>query len=78
MSEYVKGIKSRKIARIVKAADRLHNLRCAVVASEAFKRRYIIESLEWYTDLSPEIYEAIKALAKTMENGAEEFPQLFE
>ena len=78
MAEYINAIKQNPVAFAVKAADRLHNLRCAVVASEAFKRRYIIESLEWYTDLSPEIYEAIKALAKTMENGAEEFPQLFE
>lgn len=77
MKDYVGKIKSRKISRVVKAADRLHNLRSAVVADESFKRRYILESLEWYTDLCPEIYDAMKTLALTMED-KEEFAYFFE
>jgi (p)ppGpp synthase/HD superfamily hydrolase len=34
MAEYIAGIKSDPLAKIVKAADRLHNLRCAVVCDK--------------------------------------------
>ncbi len=66
MPEYVRGIKASKMARVVKAADRLHNLRCATVASEAFRRRYVEESMQWYLDLSPDILPAVMALAQTL------------
>ncbi|MDD7429084.1 MAG: HD domain-containing protein [Oscillospiraceae bacterium] len=66
MSEYVAGIKSDPMAYSVKAADRLHNLRSAVCADESFRRRYIVETLEWYMDFSPEIPEAVKKLNETL------------
>ncbi|MCI5752564.1 MAG: HD domain-containing protein [Oscillospiraceae bacterium] len=66
MSEYVAGIKSDPMAYAVKAADRLHNLRSAVCADESFRRRYIVETLEWYMDFSPEIPEAVKKLNETL------------
>lgn len=66
MSEYVSAIKTNPIAFAVKGADRLHNLQSAVVASEDFKRRYILESIDWYLEFSPEIPKAVKALAKTL------------
>lgn len=66
MSEYVAGIKANPIAFAVKAADRLHNLRSAFVASEDFRRRYILESIDWYMDFSPEIPKAVKALAESL------------
>lgn len=66
MSEYVSAIKANPIAFAVKAADRLHNLKSAVVADEDFKRRYILESIDWYLDFSPEIPKAVKALAETL------------
>lgn len=78
MADYVSGIKANPMARAVKAADRLHNLRCAVVASEDFKRRYIRESVDWYLDLSPEIPPAVKALAESMETPLAELPFLYE
>lgn len=78
MAEYVSGIKANPMARAVKAADRLHNLRCAVVASEDFKRRYILESVDWYLDLSPEIPPAVKALAESMETPLPELPLLWD
>ena len=67
MADYVAGILSNPIARAVKAADRLHNLQSATVTSEEFKRRYILETVQWYMDLCPEIPEAVKALASTMQ-----------
>lgn len=68
MSDYVAQIKESPMARAVKAADRLHNLRCAVVTDQDFRRRYVLESIDWYLDLSPEIREAVKALAKTIDD----------
>ncbi len=68
MAEYVEQIRANDIARVVKAADRLHNLRCAVLAPEDFKRRYVLETIDWYLDLSPEIAPAVKDLAATMEH----------
>lgn len=67
MAEYIAGIKQNQMAAAVKAADRLHNLKSAVVADEDFKRRYILESIDWYLDFSPEIPKAIKALAATLD-----------
>ena len=66
MDTYIGEIKKNKIARVVKAADRLHNLSCAHVASEAFKRKYIKESMEWYLDFSPEIFPAVKRLENSL------------
>ena len=66
MEEYIRGIKTNPIAFAVKAADRLHNLKCAVHADEKFRRKYIDESLRWYTDFDEEILPAIKALEKTL------------
>jgi len=67
MAEYVSAIKAHPMARAVKAADRLHNLRCALVAGENFRRRYILETVDWYLDLCPEIPEATKILADSLE-----------
>ena len=74
MEEYVAEIKSNPMAFAVKAADRLHNLRCAVVADKDFKRRYILESIDWYLDFSPEIPKAVKALADTLDEPMYEMP----
>ncbi len=76
MPQYVAGIKKSKLARVVKAADRLHNLRCATVADETFKRRYVLESLRWYLDLSPAILPAVQALAATMQCAPPELTRL--
>ena len=66
MKTYVGRIKKCRMARVVKAADRLHNLRCAVVAPEAFRRRYVEESTRWYLDFAPEIATAVRNLAETL------------
>ncbi|MDO4746555.1 MAG: HD domain-containing protein [Bacillota bacterium] len=64
MAEYMAAIKSNDMAREIKAADRLHNLRSAVVADDAFKRKYIKETREWYMDFNEEIRQAVEALEK--------------
>ncbi len=74
MADYIAGIKGNDVARVVKAADRLHNLRCAVLAPEDFKRRYVLETLDWYTDFSPEIMPALRDLSKTMEHRLADLP----
>ena len=67
MSKYISGIKQNPMAFAVKAADRLHNLQCAIVAKEEFKRKYIIETLDWYMDFSFEIQKAVKRLAESLD-----------
>ncbi|MGN0250874.1 MAG: HD domain-containing protein [Oliverpabstia sp.] len=78
MSEYVQGILSNPIARAVKAADRLHNLRSAFVAGEDFKRKYILETVDWYLKFSPEIPYAVKQLVNSLEKPLTELPLVYE
>ncbi len=78
MAEYIKAIKENPIAFAVKGADRLHNLRCAKVASAEFKRKYILETVDWYMDFSPEIRIAVKELAHSLETPLAELPFLYE
>lgn len=66
MSEYVGAIRKNEIAFIVKGADRLHNLRTALCTDEAFKRRYILESVDWYLDFNDEIPVAVKEVVKSL------------
>ena len=67
MSEYVAGIRQDPMAFAVKAADRLHNLRSAFAADMDFRRRYILESIEWFLDFSPEIPQAVKELSDSLD-----------
>jgi (p)ppGpp synthase/HD superfamily hydrolase len=66
MASYVGAIKTNHIALIVKTADRLHNLQCALVADNDFKRKYVLETVDWYLDFSPEIKKAVKRLAESL------------
>lgn len=67
MAEYIGAIKKNEIAFAVKAADRLHNLQCALVTNVEFKRKYILETVDWYLDFSKEIKLAVKKLAESLE-----------
>lgn len=78
MAEYVAGIRQNEIAFAVKAADRLHNLRCAFACDEDFKRRYILETVDWYLDFSPEIPKAVKKLAQSLDKPIADLPFLYE
>ena len=67
MKTYIDGIKANPIAFAVKSADRLHNLQCALVTSTEFKRKYILETVDWYLDFSKEIKIAVKKLAESLD-----------
>ena len=78
MSEYIDAIKHNKIAFTVKSADRLHNLKCAIVADEEFKRKYILETVDWYLDFSADIRIAVKRLAESLKTPMAELSFLYE
>ena len=78
MAEYVSSIKRNPIAFAVKAADRLHNLQCAIITDEEFKRKYILETVDWYLDFSPEIRKAVKRLAESLKTPMAELSFLYE
>ena len=78
MAEYINAIKQNPIAFAVKAADRLHNLQCAIVTDEEFKRKYILETIDWYLDFSPDIRNAVKRLAESLKTPMAELSFLYE
>ena len=78
MADYIGAIKKNPIAYAVKAADRLHNLQCAIITNEEFKRKYILETVDWYLDFSIEIREAVKKLAESLETTMVELSFLYE
>ena len=78
MQEYISAIKSNEIAFQVKAADRLHNLQCALVTGVEFKRKYILETVDWYLDFSPEIRKAVRRLAQSLETPISELSFLYD
>ena len=78
MADYVAAIRKNAMAFAVKGADRLHNLRCALVCDTDFKRRYIFETVDWYLDFAPEIPAAVKRLAKSLDKPIAELPFLYE
>ena len=52
MSEYMDRIKKNHIARMVKIADRIHNLSESHLASLEFQKKYIKETKEWFIPLA--------------------------
>ena len=78
MSEYIGAIKQNPIAFAVKSADRLHNLQCAIITDDDFKRKYILETVDWYMDFSPDIKKAVKLLAQSLKTPMAELSFLYE
>ena len=78
MSEYIDSIKKNPIAFAVKAADRLHNLNCAIVTDDEFKRKYILETVDWYMDFSLEIRKSVKRLAESLKTPMADLSFLYE
>ncbi len=54
MKKYIDRIKKNDMARMVKLADRLHNLTEAHYGTEKFQQKYIKETKQWYLDLAKE------------------------
>ena len=52
MDEYMARIKNNDVARMVKIADRVHNLSEAKYAGEKFQRKYIKETEAYFLDLA--------------------------
>lgn len=52
MAEYIGEIKKNNMAKMVKLADRIHNLSEAHLASKKFQEKYIKETEEWFIDLA--------------------------
>lgn len=77
MKEYMERIKLDDMARMIKLADRLHNLTDAKVANSKFQRKYIKETEEWYLDLAKgtvfeeDINIALSNLRKELERSHE-------
>ena len=68
MLEYVSRIENNEVAKMVKLADRLHNLSEASFASKEFINKYILETEKWYlkmaknTPFEKEIIEILNKL----------------
>lgn len=77
MQTYIDGIKSNPIAFVVKGADRLHNLQSALVTGVEFKRKYVLETVDWYLDFSNEIKIAVKKLAQSLDTPISELSFLY-
>lgn len=74
MDKYIENIKKNEMARVVKLADRLHNLKEARYCSKEFQEKYIKETKDWFIDLSKEtvfeeeIKEELNNLIKAQES----------
>ena len=77
MQEYITAIKNNDLAFRVKSADRLHNLKSALVTNVEFKRKYILETVDWYLDFSHEIKKAVKELAESLDTPLAELSFLY-
>ena len=52
MEEYISRIRNNHIAKMVKLADRLHNISETYLATEEVKQKYIKETVKWYLPLA--------------------------
>ena len=77
MKTYIDGIKNNPIAFVVKSADRLHNLNSAFATNKEFKRKYILETVDWYLDFSKDIKVAVKKLAESLDSSLLELSFLY-
>ena len=48
MKSYITRISANEMARIVKGADRVHNLECSILRDYDFRDRYMWETKQWY------------------------------
>lgn len=74
MKEYILRISENPMAKMVKLADRIHNLEESILASKDFQVRYLKETQEYYIDLAKgsvfekDLYKVIKKVRNFIEN----------
>ena len=72
MPEYIERISKNDMARMVKLADRLHNILETKLADLDFQKKYVKETEDWYLDLAKdtcfekELNKEIKSLKKSI------------
>lgn len=70
MSEYIENISKNNIAKMVKLADRIHNLSESKETTKEFQTKYIKETKEWFLNLAKgtvfekELIEVLESLEK--------------
>lgn len=52
MSEYIENISKNPIAKMVKLADRIHNLSECKETTKEFQKKYVKETEDWFIDLA--------------------------
>ena len=52
MTEYIDNIKNNNLARMVKLADRFHNLIESIPSDPRFRAKYVLETEQYYYDLA--------------------------
>lgn len=74
MDDYIGRISNNHVAKMVKLADRLHNLKSAVLANNSFRIRYIKETEKYYLKLAEstvfedDIKQALSELKESIKN----------
>ena len=67
MKEYISRINNNKMAKAVKLADRLHNIKEVKLTNKEFIKKYIEETEKWYIELSKNtVFE--KDIKKELDN----------
>lgn len=72
MTDYLGGIEENQMAKNVKCADRIHNLRTTADSDKAFRRKYYDESVRWYvpffrdTPFEADFSEALGSLERML------------
>lgn len=75
MKEYIARIKENEIARIVKLADRIHNLTESIFAPISFRIKYVEETKQYFLKLSQdtvfeqELTDIIKRVEVSIDDG---------
>ena len=78
MEEYMKNIAEFDMARMVKLADRIHNLSESPTANRKFQSRYIKETKKWFIELAKgtvfekDLMKQLNNLIKVYEENSQE------
>ena len=73
MQDYITRIEKNDIAKMVKLADRYHNLKESLLTKPSFKKKYIKETEKWYIKMAEGtcFEEDIKEVFENLKNSLE-------